>query len=185
MQFVRERKGGQGKIKGKEAESRNQKKKQNSRTGVDRRLILGQSSWRHSQMRAHQPRRRNAHLGRSSSSVVLSRRGWSWGCVCGHARRQFLEGGELRRVARGMARDRAGDRGLSRPGKGRTRTASSGGRGIDSGARKRERHHAREASHFLFPQLPVHGLGRPPGDGHFLRDLGPHLCFESEMQGRR
>ena len=40
-----------------------------------------------------------------------------------------------------------------------------------------KRNDSRSTSHFLFPHLPVHGFGSSPRDGHFLGDLGPHVCL--------
>lgn len=71
----------------------------------DRRVILGQGSGGHSQVRAHQAWRRDSHLRRSSGSIELSRWGRGRWCVRGHTGGQLFEGRKLRRQARGMTRD--------------------------------------------------------------------------------
>lgn len=142
-------------------------------------VILGQSSRGHSQMRAHEARRGNAHLRRSANSIKLSRRWRSWWCIRGDARGQLFEGRKLRWKARWVAWNRARGRVFPWPRQRRAGTASSGGRGVDRCAGQREWHHACAASHLLLAQLPVHGLCGTPRDGHFLRDFGPHFCFES------
>jgi hypothetical protein len=85
MQFVS--KGGQKK-KPKE-------KKEKRPYGHDHHLVLGQSSRRHSHMRAraHQTRRGNSHVGRPSKAIEFSwRRRGRW-CVRGNPGCQLFEGG--------------------------------------------------------------------------------------------
>ena len=50
--------------------------------------------------------------------------------------------------------------------------------------RQRKGGHARAARHVLLAQLPVHRLGRPPGDRHLLRDFRPHLGLEPGFGGK-
>lgn len=37
--------------------------------------------------------------------------------------------------------------------------------------------------HFHFADLPVHGFGGPPGEGHFFGDFFPHVLFKSAVGG--
>lgn len=77
----------------KEAKKKTKKGKKKRPYGRDRHLVLGQSSRRHSHMRAHQTRRGNAHVWGSSKTIEFSwwRRG-RW-CVRGDTGCQLFEGG--------------------------------------------------------------------------------------------
>lgn len=192
MQFVttkekkkwrkKQRNGPHGKVDGrkrkrKEKEIKRKIKTQGKTFMRHRHFVSRHRPRGHTQMRSHETWRGDAHVG-SSIKVPRGR-----GCVCGHTSSELFQRGKLRGVAWDVTGDCARMGPLPRPGERGTGATGSGGGRIDGGTGEGEGDDARTAGHLLFTELPVHGLGCAPWNGHFFGYFGPHFGFES-IRGR-